>query len=390
VRVFWYFPWPAHRWLGVAHGVAARNHRVVMQCFRATPDEPVPVPPPGLALLAELPRPVERRERTPAWAADRSRLLAGRVGRRSWRLRTVGTDVCHVHLLHHLTDPAVLGSVARRQTLVSTVHDLTPHQSRLPARLEHGALRRLYATAGHLVVHHAALAEGLTERFGVEPARITVMAHPVFPSPLPPRPATGTSTLIFGALRRNKGVPVLLRAMAARPDDDVQLTIAGRGAPEIERMVREAASLDSRITAEIGYVSDARKAELYRAAGLIVLPYTAFESQSGVLHDAYAHARPVVVTDVGALGATVRADKTGWVVPPCDAEALATTILAALGDGRARAAAAEAAVRVAGERSPEAVGGAMAKLYERLTGLGPSQEHGAVVERAANVAPPVR
>lgn len=390
MRVFWYFPWPAHRWLGVAAGVAAQGHKVVVQCFEGTADEPVPVPPPGLTLLADLPRPAVRLEGTAAWAADRTLLLAGRAGRRSRWLRTVGVDLCHLHLLHHLMDPAVLRRVARRHTLVSTVHDLTPHQSRLPARLEHAALRHLYGVAGHLIVHHAVLAEGLSERFGVEPARITVVAHPVARASVPVRPATGTSILFFGALRRNKGVRVLLQAMAARPDDDLQLTVAGRGAPEIEAMVHEAAAHDPRITAEIGYVGDARKAELFRAAGLVVLPYSAFESQSGVLHDAYAHGRPVAVTDVGALGATVRADGTGWVIPPDDVEALATTMIAALGDTEARASAAAAAARIAEERSPDAVGRAMATLYERLTGLGSLQEQGAVVERAADVAPPAR
>ena len=56
---------------------------------------------------------------------------------------------------------------------------------------------------------------------------------------------------------------------------------------------------------------------------MLVLPYTAFNSQSGVLtRDAYAAMRPVIATTVGALGRAVTTDGSGWLVPPGDVEAL--------------------------------------------------------------------
>jgi glycosyltransferase involved in cell wall biosynthesis len=57
-------------------------------------------------------------------------------------------------------------------------------------------------------------------------------------------------------------------------------------------------------------------------AALVVLPYREIES-SGVLATALGHGRPVVVTDVGSLGDTVREFAAGAVVPPGDAETLA-------------------------------------------------------------------
>ena len=71
----------------------------------------------------------------------------------------------------------------------------------------------------------------------------------------------------------------------------------------------------------------------------MVLPYTSFGSQSGVLHQALAHARPVVTSDVGALGESVRRWGVGEVVPPGDERALARAIEQALDPGRYRAAA---------------------------------------------------
>ena len=86
-------------------------------------------------------------------------------------------------------------------------------------------------------------------------------------------------------------------------------------------------------------VGDQRTAGLRRFfARLVVLPYTFFASQSGVLHQALAHRRPVVATDVGALGECVRRWGIGTVVPPDDEEALADGIEHALEPDNYRAA----------------------------------------------------
>jgi glycosyltransferase involved in cell wall biosynthesis len=73
---------------------------------------------------------------------------------------------------------------------------------------------------------------------------------------------------------------------------------------------------------------------------------------------------PLVVSDVGALGETVRADASGWVVPPADATALAETLLAAIRDRTGRAAAAASMARVAADRTPELVGARLRAVYE--------------------------
>ncbi len=105
---------------------------------------------------------------------------------------------------------------------------------------------------------------------------------------------------------------------------------------------------------ELGYATADRKRELYADADLVVLPYTSFASQSAVLQDAYAHQVPLVVSDVGALGETVREDRSGWVVEPGDAAMLAETLLGAIRDAEARTAAAAAMAQVAADAHPRA------------------------------------
>ena len=71
-----------------------------------------------------------------------------------------------------------------------------------------------------------------------------------------------------------------------------------------------------------------------RDAALVVLPYRRTDA-SGVLATAIGHGRPVVVTDVGSLGETVRDFGLGEVVPPGDEHALAEACIRLLDDPRA-------------------------------------------------------
>jgi glycosyltransferase involved in cell wall biosynthesis len=222
-------------------------------------------------------------------------------------------------------------------------------------------------------VAHQLLRTQLLEVFDIDPDRVAVI-----PLPIPEAPRMGKaelrepeahqSVLFFGTLRRNKGIGVLLDAIRQlRGLNDVRFRIAGRGASEVEQSLRNAGGGDRRIQVEIGVISDERKNELFRSATLVVLPYTSFTSQSGVLGDAYAHRIPVVATNVGALGATVERDHSGWVIPPGDATALAIALEKALSDTDGRRSAAIAEGRAAADRSYESIGHQIRDLYERVT-----------------------
>jgi glycosyltransferase involved in cell wall biosynthesis len=217
-----------------------------------------------------------------------------------------------------------------------------------------------------IVVHHDSVRRRLLAEFDVEPERVTVVPLPVSVEAVAPRPDGPVTVLFFGTFRRNKGVDVLLAAIESlRGETDARFHFAGRGFPDVEGDVTAAAARDERITVELGYATADRKRELYAAADLVVLPYTSFASQSAVLQDAYAFHVPLVVSDVGALGETVEADRSGWVVQPGDAAGLAETLLGAVRDTGAREQAAAAMARAATERSPERVGAQLRAVYER-------------------------
>jgi glycosyltransferase involved in cell wall biosynthesis len=192
---------------------------------------------------------------------------------------------------------------------------------------------------------------------------------PVIPGIVRDTPHDHPTVLFFGTLRRNKGVPELLRAIEQLADlETASFVFAGRGFLDVEQQVRDAAANDARIRFEHGYVPASRKHELYSAADLVVLPYTDFPSASAVMCDAYAYHLPIVATDVGGLGASVRADRTGWVVPASNVDALADAIRAAIGDRPAWRRAADNARRMAAERTPERIGAILRALYEDAVG----------------------
>ena len=81
-----------------------------------------------------------------------------------------------------------------------------------------------------------------------------------------------------------------------------RVVIVGAGDATLEQTVVERSARLASLEPEIGFVSARRKRELFSKADVVVLPYTRFHSQSGVLADAYSYRVPLVVADVGALG----------------------------------------------------------------------------------------
>jgi glycosyltransferase involved in cell wall biosynthesis len=334
LRIYWYWPHP---------------HRIANLLVLATvrPDDTLTVEAlPSLAgekfdtiaeyeVVRDLPDPtLVPRSRT-GRVARRASIAAGRARARR-RLLHRGFDIAQMELLTYQSDWLDLPGIRRRLPVVATVHDVRPHASKLPARVEMALLRRLYGTAttDRLVVFHEVLRDELISDFAVDPARVTVIPIPIDgrdarlqDCQTPERPFV----LLFGRLRANKGVRVLLQAARTLGrDPGFDLRIVGGGDPALEAEVRTAADSYPWIHCEIGWVSPDRMAELYSTASLVVLPYTTFHSQSGVLADAYGYRLPLVVTDVGAIGPTVRDDETGWVVPPSDADALGDAIAGAM------------------------------------------------------------
>jgi glycosyltransferase involved in cell wall biosynthesis len=369
VHIYWYWPFLRREELSLARGVLDAGDELLVHTT-PRPSDPITSDIPGCAVVPALEAPSEAREGSPRWLASRGRTYVQRALVRDRTVRHGHFDVVHVVYPNRFTDPFTLGRLARRVPLVMSVHDVVPHHGRLPAPVERDLLRRLYRHPAAIVVAHDSLRRELVAGYGVPDAKVSVVPLQIIEADAPTGPPSTPDgrpvVLFFGAFRRNKGLDVLLEAIAMLgPDVEARFVIAGRGARDVEELVARGAAQDPRVTAEVGYATAVRKAELHAGAALLVLPYTTFSSQSMVLADAYAYGVPAIVSDVGALGETVREDRTGWVVEPGDAETLASAIRDALTDDVGRAAAAGAARAVAASRTPELIGRELRAVYDR-------------------------
>ena len=254
---------------------------------------------------------------------------------------------------------------------VFTAHDVVPREPR-PGQV--AGLRRLLDKMNAVVVHSEQGAARLRDELGADPERIRVIPHGAFDyltqvvgEPLPEalQVVSKPVILFFGLLRPYKGVDVLLEAFQAVEGAELWIVGMSRGVP-LEPLHDLAARAPGTVRFVPRFVSDVEIPAYFRRADLVVLPYREID-QSGVLYTALAFGKPMVLSAVGGFPEVAEQHGIGRLVPPGDAGALAGALTELLGDERARATLAAAALRAAeGPFSWDAVASQTVSLYEEL------------------------
>jgi glycosyltransferase involved in cell wall biosynthesis len=226
--------------------------------------------------------------------------------------------------------------------LVHTVHNVNIRKrDGRDSVLNRLTLRAQYHLVDHLFVHTEQMKGELRTEFGVPSDRISVIPFGINSTvpdtaltPGEARARLGLSSadkvvLFFGNIAPYKGLEYLVEAMSplASSHPAAKLVIAGRtkGSESywatIERRIEELA-LTSRVISRIEFVPDEETEIYFKAADVLVLPYT-HVFQSGVLFLGYNFGLPVVAADVGSLRDDIIEGDTGFVFPPRDVAALA-------------------------------------------------------------------
>lgn len=283
---------------------------------------------------------------------------------------------------------------ARRAARVVTVHDLTA--VRFPELCDRSTLgfphqvRRAAAEGAWIHTPSRFVADEVVAEFGVEPARVRVVAHGIpghgapsrlgleaaAPGARPAGPGTGSGSsgasppvgarryiLAVGTVEPRKDYPGLVRAFThvAGAMGDVALVVAGAdgwGADAFHD-AREASPFRRSIV-QLGYVTDDALAQWLAGAAVLAFP-SVYEGFGFPPLEAMAQGVPVVATAGGAVPEVV--GDAAVLVPPGDCEALAGALTTVLGDDEARAALIERGRRRAGEFTWEACGAGLAGLY---------------------------
>lgn len=138
--------------------------------------------------------------------------------------------------------------------------------------------------------------------------------------------ANKKNLLFFGLIREYKGLDLLIKAMDYLTSD-YQLIIGGESYGDFKQYqdLIDSSPLKDNIKVFEDYIPDDKVSLFFSASDILVLPYRT-ATQSGVVAVAYQMELPMVSTNAGALGETIRNYNTGIVVDEISPEAIAQGI----------------------------------------------------------------
>jgi len=231
-----------------------------------------------------------------------------------------GADVVHTHHLRSTPSRiAALVATARRVPAAVTDHGLAGGDW-------FGVLPRLFDR--FLTVSHYSRAV-----LGVPAAKTTVIYGGADPARFFPGAGPRDGVLFVGRLTPHKGIDRLIAALPAGS----RLTVAGTAGHDRDPPERDYAGHLRQMVAGkdvrfLGAVADAELPELYRRAAVLVVPsvertcYGKAVAVSELLGlsalEAMASGTPVIASRTGGLTEVVEDERTGFLTPPGDVEAL--------------------------------------------------------------------
>jgi glycosyltransferase involved in cell wall biosynthesis len=254
----------------------------------------------------------------------------------------------------------------RSYPLVVTIHNPRHHVGdRASRKTPQWVLDFGFRRADRVIVHGETLKREVVETLSIPSHKIHDIPH-VTLGPLAAPPSLEDESpriLFFGRIWKYKGLEHLIAAQplvnAAFPG--AKIVIAGEGddfAP-----YRRTMQQPERFEIHNRYITAAERDVMFRQASIVVLPYIE-ATQSGVIPFAYAYAKPVVATRVGAIPDAVDDGVTGTLIEPRDPRALADAIIGLLGDPARRQAMGRAGrEKLDRECSPRVVGKHSLEVY---------------------------
>jgi glycosyltransferase involved in cell wall biosynthesis len=245
------------------------------------------------------------------------------------KIRAFKPDVIHLQLGHLWFN--LLGlPLLRGIPLVLTVHDPLIHVGDAQTgKTPQWIFDRACYKARERIVHAPQVKELLVNRLRIPADTVHVTPYVMvgdIPAGQHSEIREEPMILFFGRIWPYKGLEYLIRAepLITSKVPEARIVIAGAG-EDFERYSRLMVNPD-RFEVYNHYVSDEKRAELFRRASVVVLPYVE-ASQSHIISIAYRCGKPVVATRVGGLPEMVDHGETGFLVAPRDVDALADAVV---------------------------------------------------------------
>lgn len=167
---------------------------------------------------------------------------------------------------------------------------------------------------------------------------------PLPTSPLPEGARDGKTTfLLYGILKRRKGVINLLDALALVPEElhgRIRIVLAGAVADDISSALSEKINHlrdtcpDLEIVSRFQFLDEPELAELIMECDVVLAPYIGHKGSSGVVYTAARAGKPIISTNEALLGELVERYELGSTINPRSAEDLARALEDMLGRTR--------------------------------------------------------
>lgn len=242
---------------------------------------------------------------------------------RAWR-RIRRSDVVYVNT-SVVADYLLAAGLDRRRT-IAHIHEIPEGPVRQALRL------LVWASGARLIFNSRATRAA----FALPPSVHQAVVYNGIADPGEARPATYDGSrplrvLMLGRISRIKGQEVLVEALRRLPPglrDRIEVRIVGNAFEDAAREAALAATIASAGLQErvrlLPFIPD--PGEHYRWADIVTVPSRLPESLGRVAIEGMAHGAPPLVSAIGGLPEVVEAGRTGWIVPPDDARALAAAL----------------------------------------------------------------
>ena len=251
-------------------------------------------------------------------------------------LREFRPDVIHLQWSPlPVVDRRFVPALKRIATTVFTVHDSSPFNGAPGSSAQLAGAVAIMSSFHHVIVHTDSARARLVG-YGLPRQQVSRVPHglldhyPLTVATQEHKLDNRVEILMFGYLKRYKGIDILLRAAAAMEPEafgKIHILIVGKPMMDIlplRQMINEL-GLNEHVTLDPRFVPDEEVGNLFARADIVALPYREIDA-SGVLMTAIAGGIPVVASRLGLIAEMLEDGIHGRLVAPGDDRALANAL----------------------------------------------------------------
>lgn len=262
-----------------------------------------------------------------------------------------GVEIVHIQSVNMIEFFMVTIFRIFRKRVVFTVHNVRPRHKKL--KIYHKIIYYLmYLLCDRIIIHSENGKNELISLFKVERNKVHVIPHGDYKFFVPDKWITvedaktsinidplSKTILFFGAIRENKGLENIIKAMPVikKYSQDVKLLIVGEPWEDYRKYRRliEDYGLADNVWEKLVYVPNEEVSQYFFASDIVVLPYYEITG-SGILQIAYAFAKPVIASDIDGFRETIKDGENGYLVKLGDPDSMAAKVCEVLLDDSLR------------------------------------------------------